>query len=56
MSLLRKTAQFVYGTALVQNVFGPLLVHMAQQRPPVQNLQRMKGKLATIMMGYSECI
>lgn len=53
MSLLRKTAQFVYGTALVQNVSGPLLVHMAQQRQPVQNLQRMKGNLATIIMGYS---
>lgn len=47
--------QFVYGTALVQNVFAPLLVHMAQQRQPVQNLQRMKGKLATTIMAYSKC-
>ena len=45
MSLLQKTVQFVYGMALVRNVFAPLLVHTVQRRQPVQNLQRMKGKL-----------
>lgn len=52
MSLLRKTVQFVYGMALVQNVSAPLLVHMAQQRQPVQNLQRMKGKLVRTLVQF----